>query len=183
MGGGNTEALSVKKSAEIAALFADVKLSQTTDITHLMNSPICSDNGIPPSYNPNNKKKQLPPLPLTAPNLNARITSHLEQQRKALMEQQKQNHREIFAQSYHTKSGGSHGGSVSSRHSKRFNDVMPTPASLIMKSEMFSAKNGLYTIQSQSDDSRQSSKKGGPTMDVPQLKSINNIEDSLGYLP
>ncbi|CAH0549375.1 unnamed protein product [Brassicogethes aeneus] len=30
-----TEALSVKKSAEIAALFADIKLSQTTDITHL----------------------------------------------------------------------------------------------------------------------------------------------------
>lgn len=29
------DALSVKKSAEIAALFADVKLSQTTDITHL----------------------------------------------------------------------------------------------------------------------------------------------------
>lgn len=31
-----TEALSVKKSAEIAALFADIKLSQTTDITHLI---------------------------------------------------------------------------------------------------------------------------------------------------
>lgn len=31
-----TDALSVKKSAEIAALFADIKLSQTTDITHLV---------------------------------------------------------------------------------------------------------------------------------------------------
>ncbi|XP_071057185.1 uncharacterized protein [Onthophagus taurus] len=33
---GCTEALSVKKSAEIAALFADIKLSQTTDIAHLI---------------------------------------------------------------------------------------------------------------------------------------------------
>lgn len=33
-----TEALSVKKSVEMAALFADVKLSQTTDITNLKSS-------------------------------------------------------------------------------------------------------------------------------------------------
>ncbi|KAJ8965337.1 hypothetical protein NQ317_003634 [Molorchus minor] len=33
--GGCSEALAVKKSAEIAAIFADVNLSQTTDITHL----------------------------------------------------------------------------------------------------------------------------------------------------
>ncbi|KAH0807682.1 hypothetical protein GEV33_015109 [Tenebrio molitor] len=33
--GACTEALSVKKTAEIAALFADIKLSQTTDIAHL----------------------------------------------------------------------------------------------------------------------------------------------------
>lgn len=33
-----TEALSVKKSVEMAALFADVKLSQTTDITNLQPS-------------------------------------------------------------------------------------------------------------------------------------------------
>lgn len=30
-----SDALSVKKSAEIAAMFADMNLSQTTDITHL----------------------------------------------------------------------------------------------------------------------------------------------------
>lgn len=33
--GACTDALSVKKSAEIAAMFADMNLSQTTDITHL----------------------------------------------------------------------------------------------------------------------------------------------------
>lgn len=39
-----TEALSVKKSVEMAAVFADVKLSQTTDITSLQPPPI--DNAL-----------------------------------------------------------------------------------------------------------------------------------------
>lgn len=41
-----TEALSVKKSVEMAAVFADVKLSQTTDITSLQASNEAGGNGL-----------------------------------------------------------------------------------------------------------------------------------------
>lgn len=41
-----TEALSVKKSVEMAAVFADVKLSQTTDITSLQATNDAGENGL-----------------------------------------------------------------------------------------------------------------------------------------
>lgn len=60
------------------------------------------------------------------------------------------------------------------------------------RNKMYSAKNGLYTIQSQSDESRRSSVNEGRkfienrdyyTAD-PQIENVSNkIEDSLGYLP
>lgn len=63
---------------------------------------------------------------------------------------------------------------------------------------MYSAKNGLYTIQSQSDDSRRSSINEGRRVSgsrdffdkEPQIDyegnvkdCTRNMEDSLGYLP
>lgn len=60
---------------------------------------------------------------------------------------------------------------------------------------MYSAKNGLYTIQSQSDESRRSSVNEGrkvidrdyyksdPQINNDNLNVSNNMEDSLGYLP
>lgn len=63
------------------------------------------------------------------------------------------------------------------------------------KSKLYSAKNGLYTIQSQSDESkhsgsRRSSINGDPRKiqgDVDKYGSrrnlSSNIENSLGYLP
>ncbi|KAF5291803.1 hypothetical protein FQA39_LY14291 [Lamprigera yunnana] len=125
-----TEALAVKKAAEIAALFANIKLSQTTDIGHL----------IPPEYE----------------NEITRIK---------------------------VKSG-------------KMMDVQHTPNrmckanSLYGSSRMYSAKNGLYTIQSQSDESGRSSigdiasqidyrtHRKGDSQAV-----STNIETSLGYLP
>lgn len=129
-----TEALSVKKSAEIAALFADIKLSQTTDITHL----------IPRSYDSRGKR------------------SKAKQQQPQLSRMDK---------------------AYNSNHTNNNN------RSFANKNKMYSAKNGLYTIQSQSDDSRRSSecdsgRRGDREyFNVNDVNVSSNIENSLGYLP
>lgn len=53
-----TEALSVKKSVEMAAVFADVKLSQTTDITSLQPNQGGSGNGLKSHKSKHHHKKQ-----------------------------------------------------------------------------------------------------------------------------
>ncbi|XP_017778892.1 PREDICTED: uncharacterized protein LOC108564376 isoform X2 [Nicrophorus vespilloides] len=115
-----TEALSVKKSAEIAALFADIKLSQTTDITQIL---------------PRHHTK----FPFS-------------------------NNQRLIPNSLYT-SGYGHGGG---------------------NRGLYSAKNGLYTIQSQSDDSSRS-KSERDYFNVSKKKSqkvlSSNLENSLGYLP
>lgn len=125
---GCNEALSVKKSAEIAALFADIKLSQTTDITHI----------IPPSYYDGSfaTNKLLVP---------AKTYSRV------------------------AKTGEGNG-------SKR-------------KNHLYSTTNGLYTIQSQSDESRRSSlsalnkKKEDEDYFTMDKNVSSSLENSLGYLP
>lgn len=111
----STEALSVKKSAEIAALFADVKLSQTTDITHLA------------PYRPTK---------IVTPYKGSKMVQNA-----------------LYA----------------SRSSKN---------------SLYSAKNGLYTIQSQSDSS--CSEKHhlslDPTGGKPK-RGVSGLENTLGYLP
>ncbi|XP_056635528.1 uncharacterized protein LOC130444427 [Diorhabda sublineata] len=131
-----TEALSVKKSAEIAALFSDIKLSQTTDIAHL-NSENIDSASIVSSKNSCNK---------------------------------------IASRGMSSVRSGSH----SSKNGKL---------------NMYSAKNGLYTIQSQSDESRRSSSCEGKKLEnrayldlrnevERNMRNVSsNIENSLGYLP
>ncbi|KAB0791157.1 hypothetical protein PPYR_02957 [Photinus pyralis] len=126
--GAYTEALAVKKAAEIAALFADIKLSQTTDIGHL----------VPPPYENDVEKIKL----------------------KSFI------------------------------HGKRLDQGrMSKNNSLYSSSKMYSARNGLYTIQSQSDESRRSSVGEIGKMEFRrkidgELNPVSsNIENSLGYLP
>ncbi|XP_018560772.1 uncharacterized protein LOC108903168 [Anoplophora glabripennis] len=135
--GGCNEALSVKKSAEIAALFADIKLSQTTDITHLT----------PKNFD---------------------VAS-------------------LISKSSYTKL----------QQPKYTKPSKPSSNRLDVKTNnMYSAKNGLYTIQSQSDESRRSSlnegRKISESREYFDLESqyernidnvSTNIENSLGYLP
>lgn len=59
-----TEALSVKKSVEMAAVFADVKLSQSTDITNL--KPSREKHMQKPKHH-HKKHHEPPPLPTTKP--------------------------------------------------------------------------------------------------------------------
>lgn len=150
--GGCNEALSVKKSAEIAALFADVKLSQTTDITHLT------------------------PKNFDVASLISR-TSYTKLQQPKYTKPSKD-----------LKTIGSYGPKL-----------MPCRGATSIrnaKNNMYSAKNGLYTIQSQSDESRRSSlnegRKISETREYFDLESqfernidnvSTNIENSLGYLP
>lgn len=143
--GACTEALSVKKSAEIAALFADIRLSQTTDITHLIPQDFreiqnCKPNKLLPSKN------------------------------LAKLEKNSVNQDQKY--------------SVPMKNAVNL-------AKSVGKNSMYSAKNGLYTIQSQSDDSRRSSvceptRKNGKFKFESQFdekRVSTNIEDSLGYLP
>lgn len=110
------EALSVKKSAEIAALFADIKLSQTTDITQM--------------------------IPKNRANLIVR---------------------NAYSQIAPTKTC-TRPENTSLKSEKRFNVPCTNRmianslfnAKNIPKNNMYSARNGLYTIQSQSDESRRS---------------------------
>lgn len=167
--GASTEALSVKKSAEIAALFADVKLSQTTDITHLMpkNFDLASALSSKNSYNRLQQPKYTKP---------SKPGSHRSEYSSHFGHHQK-NQSALYAL---------RNGSVSSRTSAN------------TKNKMYSAKNGLYTIQSQSDESRRSSVSDGRKIQdgreyfelEPHFGSersgknvSNNIENSLGYLP
>ncbi|KAH1011818.1 hypothetical protein HUJ04_001105 [Dendroctonus ponderosae] len=150
--GACTDALSVKKSAEMAALFADIKLSQTTDITHLVPAGFEVDR-----RNLYNMEKSLQ-AKYSKPN---KLPSRQD------------------------------GGKVI-QYSK---PVLPPPAygrpSSLAKSKakMYAAKNGLYTIQSQSDESRHSGSRrssvSGDLNNPPGGKRRvgSNLEDSLGYLP
>lgn len=143
------EALSVKKSAEIAALFADIKLSQTTDITHIMP----------------------------------------EQLRRLSIVSNRAAYSRIASGKAHTKS-------------TKYSSSDPVPYQRVVqnslyagkhqKNGMYSTDNGLYTIQSQSDDSRRSSvseiieaqKDGDEYLNVDGQKNVSSsLENSLGYLP
>lgn len=131
--GGCNEALSVKKSAEIAALFADIKLSQTTDITHI----------IPPNY--------FDATFATSKIVPGKGYSRVVKQGDGV------NYQSVYG-------------------SKR-------------KNNLYSATNGLYTIQSQSDDSRRSSltalnkKKEDDDYFTIDKNVSSSLENSLGYLP
>ncbi|KAK4877922.1 hypothetical protein RN001_010428 [Aquatica leii] len=124
--GSCNEALAVKKAAEIAALFADIKLSQTTDIGHL----------IPPEYE----------------NEITRIK---------------------------VKSARSSGKTIEIDRKQQSPSRMCKTNSLYGSSKLYSTRNGLYTIQSQSDESGRSSI--GSKIDAHPVST--NIENSLGYLP
>lgn len=128
--GACTEVLSVKKSAEIAALFADIKLSQTTDVAHLT-PRTCDMETIISSRNAYNKLKS----------------------------------------QHETKSG--------QKMIQNGLYIRNNP-----KSNMYSARNGLYTIQSQSDESRRSSLSEEKNyFDLTKKNTGSNLENSLGYLP
>ncbi|XP_066153654.1 uncharacterized protein [Euwallacea fornicatus] len=152
--GACTEALSVKKSAEIAALFSDMKLSQTTDITHLTSANFDID-------------------PRNIYNLEKSLQAKYSKPNKG---------------SSSRASDPVHKPSLPTSHYGR-------PNMTKSKSKMYSAKNGLYTIQSQSDESKHSgSRRSSINGDVRKLAGevekfgnrrnlSSNIENSLGYLP
>lgn len=131
---GCNEALSVKKTAEIAALFADIKLSQTTDITHI----------IPPSY------------------YDASFATNRNVPAKTGKQGERVNYQRMANNSFY--------GSKKKHH-------------------LYSATNGLYTIQSQSDESRRSSlsalnkKKEDEDYFTMEKNVSSSLENSLGYLP
>nr|XP_023025649.1 uncharacterized protein LOC111513663 [Leptinotarsa decemlineata] len=174
--GASTEALSVKKSAEIAALFADIKLSQTTDITQLAPtnldlSMVSSRNSYNKSYSQHKHSKS---SKLTSNRAEPRATPHYIHHQKI--------HNIPCRNTNATKSGSIRNGLNSMKNGN-----------------LYSAKNGLYTIQSQSDESRRSStceaRKFEDRKDYFELDprfvvdmnsnniSSNSIENSLGYLP
>lgn len=185
-----TEALSVKKSAEIAALFADVKLSQTTDITHLSHRN-CDPTSVVSSRNFHNKmySQQTKP-PKTSKHGSYRSDSkHIE-----YVGHPSKNPSSLYRNANLHKSGansvrsGIRNGTGSARNGS--GSVRSS------RNKMYSAKNGLYTIQSQSDESRRSSVNEGrkvidtrdyyqsdPQIDIEVQNVSNKIEDSLGYLP
>lgn len=179
-----TDALSVKKSAEIAALFADVKLSQTTDITHLatrnfdQTSLVSSRN----SYNKICTQQSKPPKS-TKHGAHRSDSKHIEHSGHL-----QKNSSALYRNAYPLKTGGAN--SVRSRTRSGGGSVRSN------RNKMYSAKNGLYTIQSQSDESRRSSVNEGrkiidsrefyqsdSQINVENQNVSNNMEDSLGYLP
>lgn len=178
----STDALSVKKSAEIAALFADVKLSQTTDITHLASrsfdpAPFVSARNL---YN----KVHATQTKATKTSKSGSCRSenkHIEHSRLP-----PKNVSALYRNANILKTGTN---SVRSRPRSGSGSVKSS------RNKMYSAKNGLYTIQSQSDESRRSSVNEGrkvverdyyqsdPQIINDNLNVSNNMEDSLGYLP
>lgn len=147
----STEALSVKKSAEIAALFTDIKLSQTTDITHLLPRDYSDVGGRNTNY-----CKQLhsvKPMPKT--------------DKKAIVAPYKHvSNLKLSQNALYTARNQSNG-----------------------KNGLYSARNGLYTIQSQSDSSCSENKNDKTYFNMKQdngmlKKTVNNsLENTLGYLP
>ncbi|XP_044763630.1 uncharacterized protein LOC123320383 isoform X2 [Coccinella septempunctata] len=145
------EALSVKKTAEIAALFADLKLNQSTDLRHLdrlersLNPVLVSHN----MYNSFKSHGSVPCRNLTYAHQDKMIQNSLYSSGRNFYKSP--NHQQLF-----------------------------------------NSKNGLYTIQSQSDDSRRSSVgnrketrdfyDGGHHYHAVE-GDINGLENSLGYLP
>lgn len=150
------EALSVKKTAEIAALFADLKLNQTTDLRHLERlersmNPVASHN----MYNSFKSHGSVPCRNLTYADIKTNV------------------HPERMMQNALYSSGRNF-----------YRSTNP---------QLFNSKNGLYTIQSQSDDSRRSSvgrRNEDRRRDFDSGHhyhlvegDINSLENSLGYLP
>uniref|UniRef100_A0A6P7FCP8 Uncharacterized protein LOC114328695 isoform X2 n=1 Tax=Diabrotica virgifera virgifera TaxID=50390 RepID=A0A6P7FCP8_DIAVI len=174
--GGCTEALSVKKSAEIAALFSDIKLSQTTDIAHLnpknfdTASIVSSKNSYNKMYS-HSKHSKSSKSSQNGSTKSYTHYSHLQKNQSAL---------------YSLKG---------TTNSSRVVNSVRNGSAKNNKASMYSAKNGLYTIQSQSDESRRSSSCEGRKLenrDYFNLKQemernmrnvSSNIENSLGYLP
>ncbi|CAG9821440.1 unnamed protein product [Phaedon cochleariae] len=174
--GACTEALSVKKSAEIAALFTDIKLSQTTDIAQL-STFISSRN----SHNKLSTRSRYTDPP-RAPSNNLDYSHHQKNvcpNKNGLQNQFRSGTNQI-------RSGT--------------NSVRSASSAQNQKTNMYSTKNGLYTIQSQSDESRRSSTTDDRKfegshkdyfnlpphleMDDKRAKLVScNIENSLGYLP
>lgn len=150
------EALSVKKSAEIAALFSDIKLSQTTDISQLL------------------------PKGITR-NVYSQITSHKMYSKvdKGSLKSDK-----LFNVPY---------------TNRMVSNSPHNNGKTIGKNNMYSARNGLYTIQSQSDESRRSSVSDNKkriesrkdkeffaleaSFKHTKKNSSSSLENSLGYLP
>lgn len=174
-----SEALSVKKSAEIAALFADVKLSQTTDITHLAprnfdtTAMVSSRN----SYNKLHSQQTKPPKSTKSG------SSRAESKHNEHIGHPPKNASSLYRNVNLSKNGAN---SVRSRTRNGSASVRSN------RNKMYSAKNGLYTIQSQSDESRRSSVNEGRKFidnrdyynsDLQIDNMSNKLEDSLGYLP
>ncbi|CAG9833128.1 unnamed protein product [Diabrotica balteata] len=136
--GGCTEALSVKKSAEIAALFSDIKLSQTTDIAHLnpKNFDTASIVSSKNSYNKMYSHSKHSKSSKSSQNGSTKSYTHYSHLQK--------NQSALYSLKGTTNSSR---GINSVRNGSTKNN----------KASMYSAKNGLYTIQSQSDESRRSS--------------------------
>lgn len=180
--GACSEALAVKKSAEIAALFADVKLSQTTDITHLaprnfdLTSMISSRN----SYN--NYLQGKPPKPSKHGNCRGEHIEHSAYPpknpsalyRNVNLPGPNSSRNGIRNGSVRSGAGSVRSGPGSARSGPGSvrsgpGSVRSGPGSVRSaagsvrsgRNKMYSAKNGLYTIQSQSDESRRSSVNEG----------------------
>lgn len=160
----SNEALSVKKSAEIAALFTDLKLSQTTDITHL----------VPPLYNSQNIQNvssvSCRKFHKASDSMGQNLHLSMGQKpgQKAIVTPYKHvsnNYKQIHHNTIYPRGvAQSHGNNIINNNNN--------------KSSLYSARNGLYTIQSQSDSS---------TNERPVHQEITknktNLENTLGYLP
>lgn len=154
----SNEALSVKKSAEIAALFTDLKLSQTTDITHL----------IPPYISQNMSAVSCRKFHKTSDSMGQNPHPSMGQKpgQKAIVTPYK------------------HVSNYANNNFKQGHQNTVYPKGIAQshgnnnKSSLYSARNGLYTIQSQSDSS---------TNERPLHQEVTrnktNLENTLGYLP
>lgn len=157
----------MKKSAEIAALFADIKLSQTTDITHLSGRTCYDLDSMISTRNAYNSRQS---------SNNARNSNRMTSVGKMDVKPSKHFSTQRIVQN--------------SLYANRVNGT---------KANMYSAENGLYTIQSQSDESRRSSISGEHHLhrhhrlddreyfeldaNFNDKNVSNSLENSLGYLP
>lgn len=154
------EALSVKKSAEIAALFSDIKLSQTTDISQLL---------------PKNSSRNYTQI----------ATHKYTKIDKSTLKSDK-----LFNASHTNRNNANTNHNICNNNKNGMKN----------NGNMYSTRNGLYTIQSQSDDSRRSSISDNikrvenvkekdffgleKSYDLRKSSSNScNLENSLGYLP
>ncbi|KAK9876320.1 hypothetical protein WA026_012619 [Henosepilachna vigintioctopunctata] len=148
------EALSVKKTAEIAALFADMRLIQTTDMKNLeeLVNPMVVSNNVYNKFRNNNS-------------VTCRSMTYADISTSGRQERMIQN--SLYGTGRNFQKVGN--------------------------PKLFNSKNGLYTIQSQSDDSRRSSNSRSKEEKGFFLETNshyhrldadrNSLENSLGYLP